>query len=478
MYKVLKKIQWCFSLIFMLAGLRTFSAGEFPMGLFMMALGLLAFPPFLKLLEQRGRKPSMPTRIIAGALLFILAVAFMPVETPAVTPAGQVLSSDSGYRTVVKVTPEPTSALEQKEVAISSVEALLSDNSVDKQTPNTPLFPAENEGVAAGDVLEVHFIDVGQGDSILIEAGSDSMLIDAGENNMGDLVVDYLEEQGIEKLSYLVCSHGHSDHAGGADDVIKNFDINKIIMPDVVHTTRTFEDVLDAIDEKGYKITPAVVGDEYSLGDAHFTILAPVGSSYEDLNNYSVVIRLEYGNTSFLFTGDAEELSERDMLGTGMDLSADVLKASHHGSGYSCGDTFIDAVGANDVVISVGAGNEYGHPHPETVNKFMDRGMNVYRTDESGSILAISDGSEVEFNCEPSAERLVPTSAPTPTVTPEPFEEPQTKDDRKEIVVYVTETGSKYHSAGCQYLRKSKLPIILDDARDMYGPCSRCSPPR
>jgi competence protein ComEC len=260
-------------------------------------------------------------------------------------------------------------------------------------------------GTGQTDRIEVHFIDVGQGDSIFIETGRDSMLIDAGENNQGDTVLNYLKDQGVEKLDYIIGTHPHSDHIGGLDTVIRALPVETVIMPNVTHTTKTFEDVLNAMEEKGLKITEPAVGDRYTLGLASFQILAPNSASYEDLNNYSVGIKLTFGDTSFLLAGDAEKLSEDEMLKNGIDLSADVLKLGHHGSAYSSGSNFLDVVNPKYAVISVGKDNEYGHPHEETLQAMKDRGIKVYRTDLSGTIVFTSDGHNISINMNANAPK-------------------------------------------------------------------------
>ncbi len=249
-------------------------------------------------------------------------------------------------------------------------------------------------------IVEVHFIDVGQGDAILIETDHAAMLIDAGENNKGTVVVDYLNTQQITKLDYVIGTHPHSDHIGGLDTVLDTFLVDKVIMPSVIHTTKTFEDVLDTLEDKNLKITKAVVGTQYILGPATFTVVAPNASSYEEMNNYSVGIKLTYGDTSFLFTGDAEKLAEDEMVANGIDLSADVLKLAHHGSAYSNSDSFLNAVSPTYAMINVGKDNEYGHPHVEALQAMLDRDIKVYRTDEQGTVVFTSDGTNISVNTE------------------------------------------------------------------------------
>ena len=180
------------------------------------------------------------------------------------------------------------------------------------------------------------------------------MLIDAGENDKGRSVVSYLQQNGVTSLDYIIGTHPHSDHIGGLDDVIEAFDVEKIIMPPKEHTTATFEDVLDAIAEKGLTITKPVPGDSYSLGEAQFTILSPQKNYGDDLNNWSVGIRLSYGDNAFVMCGDAESKAEQDIVDSGLILSADVLKAGHHGSRTSTSSAFLKAVSPSSPLSSAG----------------------------------------------------------------------------------------------------------------------------
>ncbi len=243
--------------------------------------------------------------------------------------------------------------------------------------------------------MKIHFIDVGQGDAILIESNKHYMLIDAGENNKGSDVVNYLKDKGVNKLDYVLGTHPHSDHIGGLDTIINSFTIDKVIMPDITHTTKTFEDVLDAIANRNLKITKAVVGNRYSIGSASFIIISPNDTTYSDLNNYSVGIKLTNGNNSFLLAGDAEELSEEEMMKNGIDLSADVLKLGHHGSSYSSSSNFLDVVSPTYAMICVGTDNQYNHPNIDTLQKMVDRNIQIFRTDKQGTVIFTSDGERV-----------------------------------------------------------------------------------
>ena len=267
---------------------------------------------------------------------------------------------------------------------------------------------AEDVSAAASDVfrdgstLEVHFLDVGQGDATLIRCGEAAMLIDAGNNSWGDDVRDYLEYQGIGDLDYVIGTHPDADHIGGLDVVMEAFDCGTVIMPDYEKDTQTYTDVTDVMEEKGYELTLPQVGTVYELGEAAFTIVAPNGEYGDNANDYSVGILLEHGENRFLLTGDAEEDSEADMLDNGIDLSADVLKAAHHGSRTANTEAFLERVNPEYVVISCGEGNSYGHPHAEVLNRLREMGIKVFRTDEEGTVVATSDGAGITFNVPPS----------------------------------------------------------------------------
>lgn len=249
--------------------------------------------------------------------------------------------------------------------------------------------------------LKVHFLDVGQGDCTLISIDGHYLLIDAGDNNKGTAVQNYLQKQGVEYIDYFILTHPDADHIGGADVIITKFDVGMVIMPDCEKDTATYRDVVSAMEYRYIAPTYPVVGTEYSLGDASFVILAPQ-NSYEDVNANSVVIKLTYGEDSFLFVGDCEEEEENEILESGQDISADVLKVGHHGSKSSSGEEFVSAVSPTYAVISCGEGNEYGHPHAKTLNTLRAAGVLLYRTDEQGTIIAKSNGAGITWDVPPT----------------------------------------------------------------------------
>lgn len=254
------------------------------------------------------------------------------------------------------------------------------------------------------DDLYVHFIDVGQGDCVYITAGGQNMLIDCGEASESDKVISYLSKQGVKRLDYVVATHPHSDHMGGMSEIILNYDIGEIIMPYLddgdIPTTRYFENFLDACSTKGLYITDVQAGRKIALGEATAEIIAPLGSGYSNVNNYSVGIILKHGNNDFLFTGDAEALAEEEMLQSGKLENVRVYKAGHHGSSTSSSEDFMRIVSPDYAVIMCGAGNSYGHPHDEIVDRLSEYTKRIFRTDLDGSIVFESDGLNLQVRTE------------------------------------------------------------------------------
>ena len=240
--------------------------------------------------------------------------------------------------------------------------------------------------------FSVSFIDVGQADSVLIRNGNYNMLIDAGNNEDGEKLVNYFKSLGIEEFTYVFATHPHEDHIGGMDDIINNFKIDNYYMSNKLSTTKTFMDVLDALDRRNLKYTVPNKGDTLKLGDANIKVIYP-GDDKSNINDSSIVLKITYGKNSFLLTGDATSNVERKIYNE--DIKSDVLKVAHHGSSYSSTDVFLDKVKPYYAVISVGKNNIYNHPSNKTLEKLNKRNIKVYRTDLDGTIVFISDGDNL-----------------------------------------------------------------------------------
>ncbi len=281
-------------------------------------------------------------------------------------------------------------------LVISVVSAVFGLDNYDKIFEGESPFEATQTADTQAEQLEVHYIDVGQGDCSLIVCDGEAMLIDAGENGHEDKVLNYLRVMNIEKLDYIIASHQHSDHIGGLPEVLDEIGTDNIIMPRLTKeqtpTNSTYTAFLKSVQNSGAKVIASKVGAAYTLGSATFEILGPVTNEVEDINSMSVIVKLTYGENTFLFTGDAEKDEERSVIATGADLDCDVLKVGHHGSGTSSCTDWLDAVTPEICVIQVGADNDYGHPHENIVERLMKYADEIYRTDLCGDIVITSDG--------------------------------------------------------------------------------------
>jgi competence protein ComEC len=242
--------------------------------------------------------------------------------------------------------------------------------------------------------LSIHYIDVGQADSILIKNKEHSMLIDAGNNADGPLLVDYLKEQNITKIDYVVGTHPHEDHIGGLDDIINNFEIQEVYLPEVMTTTKTFEDVLDSIENNNLEITIPTIGDIFKIGEMNFEVIY-TGTDEKDLNASSIVLKMTFGNHSYLFTGDTTEEVEKTFLDKNINI--DILKVAHHGSKYSTCNEFLKKATPTYAIISVGEDNSYNHPELETLTRLKQYTKNIYMTKDLGTIILNSDGTNINI---------------------------------------------------------------------------------
>ena len=434
--------------------------------------------------------------------------------------------------------------IEEKEVSAEEVEqADKKKEQISDSKEVEVLIPEQDEKADVAkneksiDVMQVHFIDVGQGDATLVTCGDEAMLIDAGDNSKGTTVQLYLKKQGIDELKYLILTHPDADHIGGADVIVSKFDIDTVFMSDFTKDNKTYNELISALNYKGLSWSTPNVGNTYSLGSAEFTIIAP-NTTYSDPNNSSIGLLLANGENAFLFTGDAEEDAEYDILANGLDIDCDVYKAGHHGSRTASTKELIESASPEYVVVSCGEDNSYGHPHAEPMNLFRSKGMQLFRTDEQGSIIATADGKNITWNCAPtdswkageSTESASQTKAvtttqkqaaastvteasatsetqnspvvtetvaepqnmveptPEPQVLTEPESESQVITEPKsepeptpapvpDVMVWKTKSGKKYHSINnCGNTDSSKATQITKAQAEAagLGPCSKC----
>ena len=314
--------------------------------------------------------------------------------------------------------------------------------------------------------LILYFIDAGQADACLIEQNNHFILIDAGDNTSEGQMVDFLKSKGVQKLDYVFGTHPHADHIGGLDAVIDAFPIEEIYLPKVMANTKTFEDVLDALERKGLQVNTPIPGSKLPFEATEIEVLGPT-QEYGDLNNNSIVLRFTFLNSTFLFTGDMEQEAENDILSAGYDVKADLIKIGHHGSNTSTSQAFLDAVSPSYAVISVGADNSYGHPDEAIIRRLEDKNVEDYRTDQSGTIEVISDGNELSFiyGKEDTANDVG-----------------QEKGNIQNTGQYYVgnQNSKKFHLPACRTLPAEKNRVDFDTREAAleagFVPCKNCNP--
>lgn len=338
--------------------------------------------------------------------------------------------------------------------------------------PESPA-PSEVELPPDGSSFEVHFIDVGQGDSSLIICDGEAMLIDGGEASESSKIYAYLKSNGIEHLEYIVATHAHSDHIGGLSGALNYATVSTALCPVTEYDSKTFESFVKYLGKQGVSITVPSAGDVFELGSSTVTVLGPV-KNYDEPNDTSIVLRIDYGNTSFLFTGDAESTAETDIIDSGANLSATVLKVGHHGSDTSTSYPFLREVMPEYAVIQVGKDNSYGHPTEGTLSKLRDADAKVYRNDLQGTIVCSSNGETVSFSTERNS-----SAQTNPTVT-DTTEENVIEDTNTSIEYIGNKNSKKFHLPTCKNLPAEKNRVFFDSRQDAidagFDPCGNCNP--
>ena len=370
-----------------------------------------------------------------------------------------------------KVTPKKKTGLLQRLLSLAAAAALALSlvgcgSSAVVPGGSADVVPNPSSTAASVDApFEMHFIDVGQALSVLVECDGQFMLYDGGNVDDGSLVVSYLQKQGVEELQYVFCSHAHEDHVGGLAAALAYFPANHVYSPVTEAPTKCFRDFVKYTQQQGLQVEVPAVGTTWPLGSASVTMLGPV-AQYSDTNDTSIVLRIDYGSTSFLLTGDMEKTAESDLVASGANLKADVLQVGHHGSSTSTGYAFLNAVLPKMGIISCGVNNKYGHPHEETLSILRDAGVDVYRTDLLGTITIGSDGQNYTVGTEHFAAdaELNPTDPAAASTAQQ---------------AYIGNVNSKkFHLPTCPNLPAEKNQILFSSYDEAiaagYTPCSTC----
>ena len=338
--------------------------------------------------------------------------------------------------------------------------------------------------------MKVHFLDVDQGLSILVQSGDDTLIYDGGDRDTSSFVVSYLKEQGVEKIDYLISSHYDSDHVYGLIGCLNAFDVENVISSDYEHDSQTYTKFVSAVESEGLDMQHPEVGTEFEFGTGSFTILAPEYIDDNDSNANSVVIKLENGENSFIFTGDADNQSEKSMISSGEDLECDVLSIAHHGSASATSWDFLEETVPEYAVISCGEGNQYGHPDEDIMEKLESMEIELYRSDKQGTVVVVSDGTELTWDQAPcndytpgdekssNSEKTTSSPGKSSSSSGESKKENNiTQEPAKEEQVWISETGSKYHSKNnCGKMNPNKATQITRSEAEARGldACSKC----
>jgi beta-lactamase superfamily II metal-dependent hydrolase len=424
----------------------------------------------------------------------ILSFLFTSCDTSQIktTEAETTVTSIEEIAVAEVITTEETSDKENKAAAETTN---ITDNEETEETTaqateTTEITTEETKTSETNQPLKVHFINVGQGDSILIVTPEgNTMLIDGGPKDSGADLVSYLKKQGINKINVIVATHPHEDHIGGLINVINSFKVDNIIDSGVSHTTQTYKNYLSAIQSKNINFVNWSLGQQFDFGNnISFTIVGPITKSSSDLNNSSIVIYFKYNKNTFLFAGDAQSVEEGKIVSSGADINADVLKVGHHGSDSSSSSNFLKAVSPSIAIISCGAGNSYGHPHDITLKNLTDIGAVIYRTDLIGTIVIECDGKSVTVVAgKPYTYTKTKTTETTQVVETTAAETTSVETTAAETVpqtgAYVGSVKSDvFHYPNCRYVKKI-LPenMIWFTSRDDaiaqgYRPCKVCNP--
>lgn len=437
------------------------------------------------------KKTRAFTSVLAFLLAFLLlagcgAVELQPELSTQTTPSGETATTEAlppqqdphdEPPTLPTVPPETTTPAAAPTLPLPT-EAVTEPPPATLPTAPTPTEPPETQPatVTPESSFAIHFIDVGQADAALVLCDGMSMLIDGGNVEDSSLMYTYLKKLGITKLDYVIGTHAHEDHIGGIAGALNYASVDKVYCPVTSYSSKAFNSFVKAVRKHGSSITVPDPGDRFSLGSANCQILGV--NSTDDTNNSSIVLRITYGNTSFLFTGDAEREAENIILDRGYDISCDVLKVGHHGSSTSTSYLWLRQAAPKYAVISVGKGNSYGHPTEEVLSRLRDADVKTYRTDLQGDIICTSDGQNVRFQVSrnENADTFGGIGGNSTQAT-------QPSGDTQSRHYVLNTTSMKFHDPDCSSAKRisdknrKDYQGTRDELLDQgYDPCGNCDP--
>ena len=462
-------LQWIGALIFLLATLIFFPS---LCSLFCLLSAILLFPPLRSYIESIIKKPI---RIATFILCMLLTVLLVPKE------------SNNVSNTPVDIVLEESEKLGKDDWQ----ENAGSDKTENASVPTAERFvPEVNTSPMISPVTEltfaVHFIDVGQGDASLILCDGKSMLIDGGTPSCSSLIVSYLRKQSVSHLDYVIASHAHEDHAGGLSGALNACTVGKVYAPVTEYEAKAFNDLKKYTEKQGIMIEKLEAGDTFMLGNSFVSVLSP-SQDHADHNDDSIVLKITFGQTSFLFTGDANGDAEQVMLSAGVDLGSTVLKVGHHGSDDATSYVFLREVMPHYAVISCGAENSYGHPTDAVLSRLRDADTTVFRTDLQGDIICISNGKDISFTTEKQVGEIellltgdnISNQSSTQKENVVRFN--NNPDAQKTECNYIGNSNSrKFHRSTCNSLPIEKNRVCFmsrEEALDGgYTPCKTCNP--
>ena len=442
-------LRYIFAVVLIIGGLGNLSSSV-PFGLCVTLAGVSLFPFIWNLIRKKAAIARW-VPLLVPLLFFIAATPFTPESAAQSRTIAITDEASDTPEPVVTDTPENTPA------------EVPTDTPTPETTPEETATPTLEPTKEAGE-MKVHFLDVGQGLSILVQSDGQTMIYDGGDKSTSSFVVSYLQKQNVTTIDYLISSHYDSDHMAGLIGCLNAFDVKNVISSDYEHDSKLYQSFIQTVADKGLPMQHPAVGTEFSFGSGSFQILAPATIDPNDSNKNSVAIKLTNGDNSFIFTGDAERTSENAMCESGIDLSCDVLVPGHHGSATATTWDLLQQTVPEYAVISCGAGNSYGHPHKDTMDKLADMGIQVFRTDEQGTVIAVSDGSNIQWNQSPCNDYSAGDESDTGTQPSSAYKDsgvsgygssdstaadPQTgvQADPEPVgdMVWISATGSKYH---------------------------------